>query len=94
MAKKVSTRTCVSCGKSRPKTELIRFVRTPEGKIVLDVSGKLNGRGAYICLDEDCFKDMKRKKRLKKELRIDIDEERVVALEEDFNDLIKKKGDK
>ena len=94
MAKKESTRTCIACRKSRPKLELIRFVRTPDKKIILDLSGKISGRGAYVCLDEECFVVMKRKKSLQKDLNIEIDDEKTEALEEEFNDLIKKIGDK
>jgi len=89
--KNESTRTCISCRKSRTKVELVRFVRTPDSKIILDPSGKISGRGAYICLDEDCFNEMKKRKRLAKELNVEIDNERVVELEEQFNELVKKK---
>ena len=90
-AKNESTRTCISCRKSRPKPELVRFVRTPDGKIILDPSGKISGRGAYICLDDDCLKEMKRDKKLAKELSVEIGDERALELEEEFNELVKKK---
>lgn len=51
----VPTRTCVHCRASKDKRELMRVVRTPEGEIRLDPTGKLNGRGAYICHDESCI---------------------------------------
>ena len=92
LAKKESTRTCISCHKSRPKQELLRFVRTPDKKIILDRGGKISGRGAYICLDDECFVTMIRKKSLQKELNVELDDEIIEKLEEEFNDLIKKKG--
>ncbi len=48
-------RMCVGCREMKPKNELIRIVRTPEGEIKVDKSGRLNGRGAYICNDKTCL---------------------------------------
>jgi predicted RNA-binding protein YlxR (DUF448 family) len=48
-------RTCVACRTARPKRELKRIVRTPDGTVVLDPSGRLAGRGAYVCVDSDCL---------------------------------------
>ncbi len=47
-------RTCVACGRSRPKRELVRVVRTPAGDVRIDPTGKLSGRGAYVCHDAAC----------------------------------------
>jgi len=47
-------RTCIACRKIKDKRDLIRVVRTPEGKVVLDLTGKANGRGAYLCRDPHC----------------------------------------
>ncbi|MGZ3640675.1 MAG: RNase P modulator RnpM [Candidatus Limnocylindrales bacterium] len=49
------TRTCVACRTERAKRELVRIVRTPEGRVVLDASGRLDGRGAYLCADATCW---------------------------------------
>ena len=54
--KKIPMRQCLGCREMKPKKELIRVVRSPEGKIFLDFKGKANGRGAYICPDEQCLK--------------------------------------
>lgn len=54
-ARKVPTRTCVGCGEARPKRELFRVVRTPEGEVVFDPTGKRNGRGAYLCGEDACL---------------------------------------
>jgi len=56
-AKHVPLRTCVQCRQVRPKRELVRIVRTPEGKIEIDRRGKLSGRGAYLCHDPACWED-------------------------------------
>lgn len=48
-------RTCIGCGQVKPKRDLIRFVRTPAGPVVLDQTGKLSGRGAYVCPDPVCI---------------------------------------
>ena len=55
MMKKVPMRMCVACREMKPKKELIRVVRTPEGEIVPDETGRKNGRGAYLCRSEACF---------------------------------------
>lgn len=54
--KKIPMRQCLGCREMKPKKELIRVVRSPEGKISLDFKGKANGRGAYLCPDEACLK--------------------------------------
>ena len=53
--KKIPMRQCLGCREMRPKRELARIVRTPEGSIVLDLTGKENGRGAYFCPDRKCL---------------------------------------
>ena len=53
--KKVPMRMCVACREMKPKKELIRVVRTPEGEVVADETGRKNGRGAYLCRAEACF---------------------------------------
>ncbi len=54
--KKIPMRMCTGCREMKPKKELIRVVKTPEGEIKLDTVGKLNGRGAYICKCTECLK--------------------------------------
>ncbi len=53
--KKVPIRTCVSCRQTSEKKQLVRFVRTPDGAVYLDPTGKKSGRGAYICAETECF---------------------------------------
>ena len=52
--KKIPMRTCVGCGEIKPKRELLRIVRTPAGEVVVDMSGKANGRGTYVCCSREC----------------------------------------
>ena len=56
MQKKIPMRQCLGCREAKPKKELIRVVRSPEGQISLDFKGKASGRGAYICHDSQCLK--------------------------------------
>ena len=55
-AKKIPMRMCLGCGEMKPKKELIRAVKSPEGDISIDLTGKKNGRGAYICRSAECFR--------------------------------------
>ncbi|NPA91256.1 MAG: YlxR family protein [Chloroflexi bacterium] len=88
MAKKhVPMRTCVVCGRSYPKRELIRVVRTPEGRVELDLQGKKPGRGAYLCTDPACWDLRVAIPRLQRTLRAPLDEEARHALAEYANTL-------
>lgn len=80
--KKIPVRRCTGCGEHYPKIELIRVLRTPEGEIILDQSGKKSGRGAYICKKKDCLKRARRAKRLESSLQCDIPDEVYLRLEE------------
>ena len=73
MNKKVPARRCVACNEQKDKKELLRIVRTPEGNLEVDLTGKKNGRGAYICKNEECLKKVIKSKRLEKNLDISID---------------------
>ena len=63
MAKKLPERKCLGCMVSFPKSSLIRVVRSPEGEITLDTTGKKSGRGAYICKRAECLKKAVKRKR-------------------------------
>lgn len=60
--KKRRPRTCVGCGEESPKRELLRVVRTPEGIVCYDPTGKANGRGAYVCARRECIEAAKKRK--------------------------------
>lgn len=64
--KKIPMRMCMGCNEMKPKKELIRIVKSPEGEISLDFTGKKPGRGAYICRDKECFGKIRKSRRLEK----------------------------
>ena len=75
MPKKIPMRQCLGCREMKPKSELIRVVRSPEGAISIDLRGKANGRGAYICPDTQCLKKAIRAKALARALEVEIPQE-------------------
>lgn len=80
--KKIPQRTCNGCGAQKPKKELVRVVRSPEGEISLDLIGKKPGRGAYICRDIECLKKARKTKRLARVLECEIPEAVYAEMEE------------
>lgn len=82
--KKIPQRQCTGCGESKPKRELIRVVRSPEGEISIDFTGKKSGRGAYICPSEKCLKKALKTKKLSRSLDCEIPEEIYDALAEEI----------
>lgn len=73
--KKIPLRRCLGCYESKPKSELYRIVKTQEGEIFLDKTGKKNGRGAYICSSRDCLEKAIKSRRLEKEFETKISDE-------------------
>ncbi len=73
--RKIPMRQCLGCNEHRPKIELLRVVRTPEGEICLDFTGKRSGRGAYICRDVSCLRRVRKSHRLERSLDCAIPEE-------------------
>ena len=74
-------RMCLGCGSRQPKKELVRIVRTlEEGKTVIDPTGKLNGRGCYVCRRQECMDVIIRKKKLSRSLGTEVDQETVERL--------------
>ncbi len=80
MTKKIPTRQCVGCGEMRSKKELLRVIRTGEDEILLDVTGKKNGRGAYLCPGRECLEKALKGKGLERSLKISIPEEIIENL--------------
>lgn len=78
-------RQCIGCASHRPKPELIRIVRSPEGEISLDATGKKPGRGAYICRNSACLVKAKKSRRLEKSLSVPITEEVYERLERELD---------
>lgn len=79
-AKKIPLRKCLGCNEQKPKRELVRIVRTPDGSIVLDMTGKQAGRGAYICPDTACLKKAVKGKRIEKSLEVPVSSELLESL--------------
>ena len=84
MAKKIPLRQCVGCGEMKGKKEMLRVLKTPEGEICLDTTGKKNGRGAYVCPDKECIAKAVKEKRLERALEKPIGEDVLKQLLEDF----------
>ena len=83
--KKIPMRTCSGCREMKPKIELLRVVRTPEGKILIDRSGKVSGRGAYVCKNEECFNKSVKSKALSRALDAQVEDEVLLQLKEEIN---------
>ena len=79
--KKTPMRMCTACREMKPKMELIRVVKSAEGEISLDVTGKKNGRGAYICKNSECFKKAQKQDALSRAFEIKVTEEIYNQLE-------------
>lgn len=90
--RKVPMRMCTGCSASRPKRELLRVVRTPQGEITVDPTGKVAGRGAYLCPDPDCLDKALRSKRLENALECTLSAETVDQLREAVSESAKQPG--
>jgi predicted RNA-binding protein YlxR (DUF448 family) len=88
--RKPSIRTCTGCGTSTDKRTIVRFVRTPEGEVRVDPSGKAVGRGAYTCARLECFEAAVRKRRLSSALRVNLNEEDIDRLRADLEPHLEK----
>ena len=73
--KKNPMRKCNGCGEQKPKKELVRIVKTPDGEVSLDLTGKASGRGAYICNNADCLQKARKSHRIDKAFEIAIPDE-------------------
>lgn len=85
MSKKIPMRQCVGCGDMKNKKEMMRVLKTTEGPIVLDVTGKMNGRGAYLCKQADCLKLARKNKGLERSFKMNIPDEVYDSLEKEFD---------
>ena len=84
MQKKIPQRQCMGCRERKNKRDMIRVVRGTDGNVSLDFSGKLNGRGAYVCPDEECLKKARKSKALDRSLEVPIPEEVYDRLEKEM----------
>lgn len=74
-AKKIPLRKCTGCGEMKPKKELVRVLKTTDDEIVIDVTGRMNGRGAYICHSDECLKKAIKTKAIERSLGISVSQD-------------------
>ena len=84
MQKKIPQRQCMGCRERKEKRAMIRVVRCTDGSVNLDFSGKMNGRGAYVCPNPECLKKALRSKALDRSLEVTIPEEVIIRLEKEM----------
>ncbi|MBQ8415354.1 MAG: YlxR family protein [Clostridia bacterium] len=82
--KKIPMRQCMGCNEHKPKAELLRVVRSPEGEISLDFKGKKSGRGAYLCHDVKCLQKARKSRRIDRTLECEIPDAVYDAMEREM----------
>ena len=90
--RKIPMRMCVGCREMKPKKELLRAVRSPEGSVSLDATGKKPGRGAYCCYNADCLKRALKQGQLDRQLEVKLSDEVNAQLTETMNQLLKERA--
>ena len=85
--KKVPLRQCVGCGEMKPKKEMMRVLKTSEDEICLDVTGKKNGRGAYVCIQKECLVKARKNKGLERSFKMGIAAQVYDRLEKEFDSI-------
>lgn len=85
--KKVPMRMCTGCREMKPKRELIRVVKSSEGEIKLDTTGRLNGRGAYICKDKNCFIKVRKSDALSRAFETKVSDDIYAMLETELDNI-------
>ena len=86
MAKKIPMRQCVGCGEMKSKKEMMRVLKTAEDSIVLDMTGRKNGRGAYLCQDRECLAKARKNRGLERSFKMSIPKEVYENLEKEFEE--------
>lgn len=86
MPKKIPLRMCTGCREHKPKKELIRVVRSPEGEVSVDLTGRKPGRGAYICRKEECLRKAQKSKQLERVLEVSMTQEVYDRLAQEIED--------
>jgi predicted RNA-binding protein YlxR (DUF448 family) len=82
-------RTCIACRQTKPKKEMVRLVRTPAGKVEIDVKGKMEGRGAYLCRDWACWEKVLKSKQLEYALKEKITQNDLERLDKAGREILK-----
>ena len=85
--KKIPQRKCVGCSEMKNKNELIRIIKTPEGEITLDSTGKKNGRGAYICANPSCLQKARKTRGIERSLKVVIPDEVFENLDKEMSQI-------
>ena len=88
--KKVPMRKCVGCGEMKSKKEMMRVLKTAENEIVLDTTGRKNGRGAYLCFCKECLQNAAKNRGLERSLKMAIPKEVYENLEREFENVEQK----
>ncbi len=83
--KKVPLRMCTGCGEMYDKRTLVRVVKTPQGDVQLDLTGKLSGRGAYVCKNVDCLKKARKKRAFERAFGMQIEDSVYTRMEEEIH---------
>ncbi len=84
--KKIPQRQCLGCNEHKPKRELLRVVKSPDGEISLDFTGKKSGRGAYICRDVRCLKKARKARRIDRSLSCTVPDEVYDRMESELSE--------
>ena len=85
--KKVPLRQCIGCGEMKSKKEMMRVIKTAEGDISLDITGKKNGRGAYLCMQKECLQKARKNKGLERSFKMSIPEDVYTTLDKEFEEI-------
>ena len=86
--KKIPMRMCVGCREMKPKKELLRAVRSPDGQVSLDTTGKKPGRGAYCCFNAECLRRALKQGQLDRQLEVKLSPEVNEQLTQTMNELL------
>ncbi len=84
MSKKVPLRQCVGCSEMKSKKDMMRVLKTAQGEIILDVTGKKNGRGAYLCVSRECLEKARKNKGLERSFKMSIPDQVYDSLQKEF----------
>ena len=84
--KKIPMRQCVGCKEMKNKREMMRVLKTAEGPIVIDTTGRKNGRGAYLCMTKECLVKARKNKGLERSFKMSIPDEVYEKLEKEFDE--------
>ena len=85
--KKIPQRKCVGCNEMKAKKELLRVIKTPEDNIELDVTGRKNGRGAYVCISKECLNKAIKNKGIERSLKMSVPQEVIDRLNKEFDNI-------